>query len=127
MAKNGRGNKWKPTKEQLTQVNLYAGLGMTQEQCATLVDVHPSTFRAQPECKAAFEDGKARTIAKVAGNLVSKALKGDTTSAIFYLKTQAGWKETQALEFSRPEPLELVIEDAPEHLLLPPPDDDADG
>ena len=37
---------------------------------------------------------KAETIAKVAGTLVNKALKGDTASAIFYLKTQAGWRET---------------------------------
>ena len=34
----------------------------------------------------------------VAGKLVEAALKGDTTSQIFYLKTQAGWKETSRQE-----------------------------
>jgi hypothetical protein len=49
-------------------------------------------------CREELDIGKAETIAKVAGSLVKKALNGDTTSAIFYLKTQAGWKETEVRE-----------------------------
>ena len=89
---------WEPTEEQIRQIKLYAGLGMTQEQCAQLVGVCDDTLRARPAALEAFNEGKAQTIAKVAGSLVSKALAGDTTSAIFYLKTQAGWKDSINLQ-----------------------------
>ena len=48
-------------------------------------------------------------IAKVAGSLVKKALNGDTTSAIFYLKTQAGWKETSDLNLNMNRPVEINL------------------
>lgn len=83
---------WLPTDQERQRIRLYAGLGLTQEQIASLVgkSVDSLTRHARKE----LDDGKAETIAKVAGNLVQKALKGDTASAIFYLKTQAGWRET---------------------------------
>ena len=34
----------------------------------------------------------------VANNLVLQAQNGNTSAAIFYLKTQAGWKETERHE-----------------------------
>lgn len=96
-----RGPKpWKPTEDQIEKIKLYAGLGSTQEQTARLIGICEDTLALQPEAKAAFEHGKAQTIAKVAGSLVKKALNGDTASAIFYLKTQAGWRETANLNLS---------------------------
>ena len=44
--------------------------------------------------RAAYKRGKAKAIGKVAQGLLQKALAGDTTSSIFYLKTQARWRET---------------------------------
>lgn len=111
-----RGPKaWVPSAEEVAKIELHAGLGMTQEQCAKLVGVGQACFRAQPIAKEAFEKGKAQTIARVAGTLVSKALKGDTTSAIFYLKTQAGWKETQGIDFNTDKELSISFtrKDAP--------------
>lgn len=96
-----RGPKpWEPSVDDIAKIKLHAGLGMTQAQIAKLIGVCERTFRDQEDCKAAFEEGKALTIARVAGSLVQKALKGDTTSAIFYLKTQAGWKETAVQEIT---------------------------
>lgn len=93
-----RGPKpWEPDADQIEKIKLYAGLGSTQEQTARLIGICEDTLAKQPEAKAAFEEGKAQTIARVAGSLVHKALNGDTTSAIFYLKTQAGWRETANL------------------------------
>ena len=44
--------------------------------------------------RASYKRGKAKAIGKVAQGLLQKALAGDTTSSIFYLKTQARWRET---------------------------------
>lgn len=94
-----RGPKpWAPTPDQIEKIKLYAGLGSTQEQTARLIGICEDTLVKNTTAKSAFEEGKAQTIAKVAGSLVKKALSGDTASAIFYLKTQAGWKETNVTE-----------------------------
>lgn len=90
-----RGPKpWEATPEQLAKIRLYAGLGSTQEQIATMIGISVDTLVRNEAAYAAWEEGKAEIIAKVAGSLVKKALSGDTASAIFYLKTQAGWRET---------------------------------
>lgn len=91
---------WVPDEDEVEKIKLYAGLGSTQAQIATMIGKSEDTLVRQPIAKAAFEEGKANTIARVAGSLVKKALAGDTASAIFYLKTQAGWKETTLNEHS---------------------------
>lgn len=96
-----RGPKpWKPTEEQIKMIRLYSGLGSTQEQIAVLIGKSVDTMSRNETAKQALDEGRAETIAKVAGTLVQKALKGDTTSAIFYLKTQAGWKETHGVDMN---------------------------
>lgn len=90
-----RGPKaWEPTDEEIAKIKLYAGLGSTQDQIATMIGKSIDTLTRNEAARKALDEGKAETIAKVAGSLVRKALGGDTASAIFYLKTQAGWKET---------------------------------
>jgi hypothetical protein len=120
-----RGPKpWEPSPEDVEKIKLYGGLGSTQEQTARLIGVCEDTLVRNTVAKAAFEEGKAQTIAKVAGSLVKKALGGDTASAIFYLKTQAGWKETQAIELYKGEPVEFIIADSPPMKALPAPKGD---
>jgi transcriptional regulator with XRE-family HTH domain len=98
-----RGPKaWVPSHEEIEKIKLYAGLGSTQKQVASLMGKSENTLANQPAAKEAFEQGKAQTIAKVAGTLVRKALEGDTASAIFYLKAQAGWRESSKHEVSGP-------------------------
>ena len=58
-----------------------------------------------------YKKGKARAIGAVAQGLLKKARDGDTTSAIFYLKTQAGWKEKQD-DAVEQKPIEIRIIDA---------------
>lgn len=96
-----RGPKpWQPSPEEIAKVKLYAGLGSTQEQIATMIGKSVDTLTRNPLTAKALAEGKAETLAKVAGALVRKALNGDTASAIFYLKTQGGWKETSVQELS---------------------------
>jgi len=94
-----RGPKpWEPSEEDIAKIKLYSGLGSTQEQVATMIGKCLDTLMKHEACREAFALGKAETLTKVAGSLVRKALAGDTASAIFYLKTQGGWKETNVVE-----------------------------
>jgi len=70
-------------------------------------DVTEKTLRAieqrQPEVFTAYRRGKARAIADVGSALFRKALEGDIRAMQFYLKTQAGWSEKNAIELFLPQ------------------------
>jgi hypothetical protein len=87
--------------EQVREVETLAAL-LNQDQIADYFGIARNTFRAicerEPEVGERYKRGKAKAIAHVAHGLLQKARAGDTTSAIFYLKTQAGWRETQVME-----------------------------
>ena len=73
-----------------------------QEQLADYFGVSHVTLIAiekrQPEVSLAYKKGKAKAIANIAGNLIAKANSGNIPAQMFYLKTQAGWKETTRIE-----------------------------
>ena len=83
--------------DQVREVETLAAL-LNQDQIADYFGIGRRTFHAicqrDEEVAARYKRGKARAIAHVANGLLQKARSGDTTSAIFYLKTQAGWRET---------------------------------
>ncbi len=85
---------------QRAEVETLAAL-LNQDQIADYLGISRSTFRAictrDPEVLERYKRGKAKAIAHVANGLLQKARAGDTTSSIFYLKTQAGWRETAEL------------------------------
>ena len=91
------------TEDQYHEVETLAAL-LSQEQIADYFGIARNTFRAicerDEEVAARYKRGKAKAIAHVANGLLQKARSGDTTSSIFYLKTQAGWRETAAVEHS---------------------------
>jgi len=86
--------------DQVREVETLAAL-LSQEQIADYFGIARNTFRAicerDPEVLARYKRGKAKAIAHVANGLLQKARSGCTTSSIFYLKTQAGWRETSAI------------------------------
>ena len=75
---------------------------LTSEQIADFFGIGRTTFFAMMERDAEiaerYKRGKARAIGTIAQNLIAKARSGDTASMIFYLKTQAGWRETTRIE-----------------------------
>ena len=89
------------TLDQIREVETLAAL-LNQDQIADYFGIARNTFRAicdrDPEVLARYKRGKAKAIAHVANGLLQKARSGDTSSSIFYLKTQAGWRETTAIE-----------------------------
>lgn len=90
-------------EDQRREVETLAAL-LNQEQIADYLGISRTTFHnicnRDPEVRERYKRGKARAIAHVAQGLLQKARGGDTTSSIFYLKTQAGWRETERLEHS---------------------------
>ena len=84
-------------EDQCREVETLAAL-LTQDQIADYLGISRRTFHAicarDEEVAAHYKRGKAKAIAHVANGLLQKARAGDTTSSIFYLKTQAGWRET---------------------------------
>lgn len=93
--------------EQVREVETLAAL-LNQDQIADYLGVARNTFRAicerDPEVDERYKRGKAKAIAHVANGLLQRARAGDTTSSIFYLKTQAGWRETSEMHHVAPQP-----------------------
>ncbi len=89
------------TEEQLAEVETLAAV-LTTAQIADYFGIGRTTFFAILEWDESvverYKKGKARAIGAIAQSLIQKARGGDTTSMIFYLKTQAGWRETDRLE-----------------------------
>ena len=88
-------------KSEIALVEKLAGV-LTYEQLADLFGIAQRTFdnirERQPEVDVAYKRGRAETIGKVAQSLIQDALDGDTTSRIFFLKTQGGWRETAKID-----------------------------
>jgi hypothetical protein len=98
--KQGAGGGRPPivlSAEEVANIEQLAAL-LTKGQLSDYYGVSENTFREiekrQPEVSEAYKKGKGRAIANVAGNLIKQAQNGNVTAAIFYLKTQAGWKES---------------------------------
>ena len=101
------------TPAQIKEVETLAAV-LNQEQIADYFGIDSDTFAAirkrDPEVFRSYKRGKARAIGSIGGNLISQAKAGNVSAAIFYLKTQAGWKETQ--EVIATEGIKVTIVDA---------------
>lgn len=102
MSKGGRP-RIELDDEQIGQIEKLAAV-LTMEQIADFLGFSERTLRRRfgddPKVLAAYKRGKQRAIAGVATNLIQQAQSGNTTAAIFYLKTQAGWRETNRTELT---------------------------
>ena len=95
----------RPRKEisdaQIVQIEKLAA-ALPLHQIADVFGMSDDTLRRRmeedPRVLRAYKRGKANVDAQIAGSLVQKALSGDVTSQIFYLKTQCGWRETTRTE-----------------------------
>lgn len=98
-------------EREIAQVESLASV-LSKAQIADYFEVTEKTFRAiearQPEVSTAYKKGKAKAIAMVGGNLLSQARAGNVAAMCFYLKTQAGWRETEVVEHSH-EPISIEI------------------
>ena len=87
------------TLEQITQLEALAAV-LTKGQIADYFSISETTLRAieerQPEVSDAYKKGRVKQCASMGSNLIQLAKAGNVAANIFYLKTQAGWKEQEA-------------------------------
>lgn len=94
------------TDEQLAQLEKLAAV-LTQEQIADFFGMSDRTLRQRmaedEEISSAYARGRARAFGAVGTNLLQQAKEGNVRAMEFYLKTQAGWKETERHELFTPD------------------------
>ena len=101
------------TDKQRAEVETLAAF-LSAEQVADYFGIGRTTFFGMMERDAdiaeRYKRGKSKVVAKVAQGLIQKALSGDTASAIFFLNTQARWRETERHEITGADgaPIELA-------------------
>ena len=89
--------KFVVTKEMCDKAEAYAAQGLTQEQIAMALGIGLSTLYEKQnefiEFAEAIKRGKGKGIQTITNRLYEKALEGDNTAMIFYLKNRAGWQD----------------------------------
>ena len=85
-----------PTEDQKFLVTMMSSTGVPHERQAKALGVNSKTLRKY--FKEELQLGRNRAHAEIAGALYKRALDGNVPAQIFYLKTQAGWREAQRLE-----------------------------
>lgn len=98
----------------LKEVTNLAARGLTQEQIANALGVSLRTVSDRLANDAdfikAYEQGRAKGIAKVANALFKNAVDENNTAAqIFFLKSRAGWKEVEKQEIEVNQPFQFII------------------
>lgn len=94
--KTPRFDKVEFTEDQIEELRKLAPY-LTTEQLGHYFGISKRTFLRVSErderVKRAYNAGRAECIKNVASTLIQQALAGNTAAAIFYLKTQAKWRE----------------------------------
>jgi len=100
------------TTEQIIELKALASV-LNKSQVADYFGICENTLRAiekrQPEVFAAYKKGRVNQIAGMGSNLIQLAKKGNVTANIFYLKTQAGWKESEP-EVQEIPPINIIVD-----------------
>lgn len=91
-------------KIDLAKVEALAANGLTQQQIADSLGISERAFYSAKKENADFAEaikrGKAKGIAVVTNALMKKIKEGNVTAMIFFLKSQAGWRESQSIDIT---------------------------
>jgi transposase len=97
-----------PTDEQRRTVKTLSGIGVQQEQIATILDVAPHTLRKH--FRKELDRGLAEASAQVLGNLYKKAIGNDTKATIYWIERQARWGRGRTVSESSTVPPQFVLQ-----------------
>ena len=96
------------TEDQKFLVTMMSSTGVPHERQAKALGVNSKTLRKY--FKEELQVGRDRAHAEIAGALYKRALDGNVPAQIFYLKTQAGWREAQRLELTGAEGQDFITD-----------------
>tara|TARA_R110000868_G_scaffold338663_1_gene599424 strand:+ start:323 stop:706 length:384 start_codon:yes stop_codon:yes gene_type:complete len=100
------------TEEQIQEVQTLSAV-LNQSQTADYLGIPYRTFQAilsrDEKVSASYKKGKAKAINNVANDLLQQTREGNTAAMMFYLKTQAGWRETD-VDTQRETPKVYIIQ-----------------
>ena len=103
---------FEPTDDERKLVEQMTAVGIPQESIALVIRDGIDDKTLRKHFRRELDTAKIRANAKIGGTLFNKAMAGDTTAAIFWAKTQMGWKETSVHEHAgRIETIERVFID----------------
>ena len=85
-----------PTTATRQMVQLHTTVGTPQAIVADMLGIDDKTLRKY--YREELDQSLAKANATVGGALFNKAKGGDTTAMIFWMKTQAGWREKQEID-----------------------------
>ena len=93
-----QGVEHKPTEEKRKLVRTLAAVGITHEDIAKKIDISSDTLVKY--YREELDDGRIDAIAQVGQKLYQNAISGNLSAQMFYLKTRAGWSETNKHEIT---------------------------
>ncbi len=93
-----QGKEHIPSDESRKLVRSLSAVGIRYVDIAQKLDIGDDTLVKY--YKKELEDGRIDANAAIGQTLFQQAKDGNTSAAIFWLKTRAGWKETQTHEIT---------------------------
>ena len=101
--KRSRGRpRFEITPEVCEKVENLSAQGLTVEQISLVLGINKSTMFDKQNEYSDFSDalkrGRGKGVANVTNALYTKAIDGDNTAMIFYLKNRAGWVDKQEVQ-----------------------------
>ena len=87
-----------PTDETRKLAMTLAAVGIRHEDIATKLEISADTL--VKHYKRELDNGRVDANAAIGRSLYEQAKTGNTTAMIFWLKTRAGWKQTNVTELT---------------------------
>jgi predicted ArsR family transcriptional regulator len=105
----GQGVAHNPTEETKKVVKMLSAVGTRYEDIAAKLEITDDTLRKH--YRKELDEGRIEANASVAQTLYQQAKNGNTTAAIFWLKTRAQWRENDRLEVTGADgaPMQMVV------------------